>query len=160
MLFLETKALNYTVDGNSRIRLLQELQDEGLTPLIRTTRLRFFEDVLLSVDRISELESALSSAQSTIDEPFVRGDLFCFDDHLLFIVFDDDSAENVVRAGISLVPEGRQLFPSLSVWDNLALGRYARVVRRLRGRARGWLCRRGRGSGSVVARPWEGLRHA
>ena len=113
MLFLETKALNYTVDGNSRIRLLQELQDEGLTPLIRTTRLRFFEDVLLSVDRISELESALTSAQSTIDEPFVRGDLFCFDDHLLFIVFDDDSAENVVRAGIVYEPHTPEPFRKL-----------------------------------------------
>jgi branched-chain amino acid transport system ATP-binding protein len=31
-----------------------------------------------------------------------------------------------VRAGISQVPEGRELFPSLTVWDNLVLGRYAR----------------------------------
>jgi branched-chain amino acid transport system ATP-binding protein len=38
------------------------------------------------------------------------------------------SAEAVVRAGISHVPEGRELFPSLSVWDNLVLGRYARFV--------------------------------
>jgi ABC-type branched-subunit amino acid transport system ATPase component len=34
--------------------------------------------------------------------------------------------EGVVRAGISLVPEGRELFPSLTVWDNLLLGRYAK----------------------------------
>ena len=32
----------------------------------------------------------------------------------------------VVCAGVSLVPEGRELFPSLSVWDNLLLGRYAK----------------------------------
>jgi branched-chain amino acid transport system ATP-binding protein len=38
------------------------------------------------------------------------------------------SAEAVVRAGVSHVPEGRQLYPSLSVWDNLALGHYPRVV--------------------------------
>ncbi|MCI0547002.1 MAG: ABC transporter ATP-binding protein, partial [Candidatus Rokubacteria bacterium] len=53
-------------------------------------------------------------------------------------------AEEVVRAGISQVPEGRELFPSLSVWDNLVLGRYARhfdrgllsgVRRERRGRA-------------------------
>ena len=36
------------------------------------------------------------------------------------------SPEAAVRAGISQVPEGRELFPSLSVWDNLVLGRYAR----------------------------------
>lgn len=113
MLFLETKALNHTVDGDSRIRLLQELQDEGLTPLIRSTRLRFFEDVLLSVDRISELESALSSSQSTTDEPFVRGDLFSFDDHLLFLVFDDDSADHVVRAGIVYEPHTPEPFRKL-----------------------------------------------
>ncbi|HET9001510.1 MAG TPA: ATP-binding cassette domain-containing protein, partial [bacterium] len=32
----------------------------------------------------------------------------------------------VVRAGIRFVPEGRELFPSLTVWDNLVLGRYAK----------------------------------
>jgi branched-chain amino acid transport system ATP-binding protein len=34
----------------------------------------------------------------------------------------------VVRRGVGVVPEGRQLFPSLTVWDNLILGRYARHV--------------------------------
>ncbi len=35
----------------------------------------------------------------------------------------------VVRWGVSVVPEGRQLFASLTVWDNLILGRYARHFR-------------------------------
>jgi branched-chain amino acid transport system ATP-binding protein len=35
--------------------------------------------------------------------------------------------EERVRLGIGLAPEGRQLFASLSVRDNLAVGRYARV---------------------------------
>jgi branched-chain amino acid transport system ATP-binding protein len=35
--------------------------------------------------------------------------------------------EERVRLGIGLAPEGRQLFGSLSVRDNLAVGRYARV---------------------------------
>lgn len=35
-------------------------------------------------------------------------------------------AERCVRAGLSLVPEGRQVFPSLSVEDNLRLGAYLR----------------------------------
>ncbi len=43
-------------------------------------------------------------------------------------VISEHSAEAVVRAGVSHVPEGRQLYPSLSVWDNLALGHYPRVV--------------------------------
>jgi hypothetical protein len=114
MLFLETKALNHAVDSNARTRLLQELQAEGLTPLIRTTRLRFFEDVLPGVDRIAELESALSSgADSTSGEPFVRGDLFCFHDYILFLVFDDEPAATLVRAGIVYEPQTPEPFRKL-----------------------------------------------
>ncbi len=40
-------------------------------------------------------------------------------------------AHEIVRAGISLVPEGRRLFPSLSVEENLRMGAYA-------GRAGAW----------------------
>jgi len=36
------------------------------------------------------------------------------------------SAEKRVRAGIALVPEGRRVFPGLSVADNLVLGGYVR----------------------------------
>jgi branched-chain amino acid transport system ATP-binding protein len=36
------------------------------------------------------------------------------------------SAPKIVRLGISLVPEGRRLFPSLSVEENLAIGAYGR----------------------------------
>jgi ABC-type branched-subunit amino acid transport system ATPase component len=39
-------------------------------------------------------------------------------------------AERLVQAGVSHVPEGRQLYPSLTVWDNLALGLYPRLVGR------------------------------
>jgi ABC-type branched-subunit amino acid transport system ATPase component len=38
--------------------------------------------------------------------------------------------EEVVVRGINLVPEGRQLFPSLTVADNLEAGRYARLQAR------------------------------
>jgi branched-chain amino acid transport system ATP-binding protein len=38
-------------------------------------------------------------------------------------------AEAIVRAGVSHVPEGRELFPSLTVWDNLVLGRFGRFFR-------------------------------
>jgi len=50
------------------------------------------------------------------------------------IAFAGDSiggrgADVIVRRGISLAPEGRQLFPSLSVDDNLVLGGYGALTR-------------------------------
>src|SRR6185369_11792113 len=99
MLFLESKLLNHAIDAAGRLSLLQQLQERDLVPLIRSHRLRCFEDVLLSHDHVSEMESALSSStESTIGEPFVRGDLFCCQDYILFLVFEDD--DNGLRAGI------------------------------------------------------------
>lgn len=111
MLFLETKTLNHSLDGDARTRLLRELQNRGFQPLIRAARLRFFEDVLLGADRISELETALgSSADTTIDEPFVRGDVFCFPDHVLFLLFEEDET---LRAGIVYEPRTPEPFRKL-----------------------------------------------
>ena len=39
---------------------------------------------------------------------------------------DQVSGDRIARAGLILVPEGRQVFPELSVTDNLRLGAYAR----------------------------------
>jgi len=98
MLFLESKTLNHKVATASRTALLQELQARNLVPLIRSHRLRFFEDVLLGVDHVGELETSLTnSTESTTGEPYVRGDLFCFQDYIFFLVFEDDDS---VRAGI------------------------------------------------------------
>ena len=36
----------------------------------------------------------------------------------------DHAAAKIVRMGLALVPEGRQLFPSLSVEENLLIGAY------------------------------------
>ena len=99
MLFLESKLLNHAIDATGRLVLLQQLAEQDLAPLIRMHRLRFFEDVLLSHDNVNEMETALaSSTESTLGEPFVRGDLFCFQDYILFLVFEDD--DDAVRAGI------------------------------------------------------------
>jgi hypothetical protein len=101
MLFLESKALNHAVDINGRTRLLKDLQERGMVPLIRSHRLRCFEDVLLSVDHVEQMEKSLaSSTESTIGEPYVIGDLFCFDDYILFLIFDDDNDGPYLRAGI------------------------------------------------------------
>jgi hypothetical protein len=101
MLFLESKTLNYAVDVNGRTRLLQELQEREIVPLIRSHRLRCFEDVLLGVDHVMEMEKSLASAtESTLGEPFVVGDLFCFQDYIFFLVFENDDDAAFLRAGI------------------------------------------------------------
>ena len=99
MLFLESRTLNHSLDTAARTNLLKELQARNMSPLIRSHRLRCFEDVLLDVDHVTNMEAALAaSTESTLGEPFVRGDLFCFPDYILFLVFEDDI--DLLRAGI------------------------------------------------------------
>ena len=113
MLFLESKLLNHAIDNAGRTTLLKELQEREIVPLIRSHRLRCFEDVLLSHDHVSEMETALaSSTESTIGEPFVRGDLFCFQDYILFLVFEDD--DDALRAGIIYEPHTAEPFRKLN----------------------------------------------
>ncbi|MEN3326609.1 MAG: hypothetical protein V7638_1416 [Acidobacteriota bacterium] len=98
MLFLESKTLNLAVNTAGRIRLLHELHAQNFVPLIRSQRVRCFEDVLLGMDRVNELETSLAnSTESTTGEPYVRGDLFCFQDYILFLVLEDNDS---LRAGI------------------------------------------------------------
>jgi hypothetical protein len=116
MLFLESKTLNRAVDAGGRTRLLQDLQERDMVPLIRSHRLRCFEDVLLAVDHVSEMEMLLaSSTESTIEEPFVRGDLFCCQDYILFLVFEDDST---IRAGIVYEARTAEPFRKLDSFCN------------------------------------------
>ena len=73
MLFLESKLLNYALDTTGRTTLLKELHDREIVPLIRSHRLRCFEDVLLNHDHVNEMETALaSSSESTIFTPTMK----------------------------------------------------------------------------------------
>ena len=53
--------------------------------------------------------------------PPLRGAVTFMDRHI-----EDRSSEQIVRLGISHVPEGRELFPELSVLENLKMGAYTR----------------------------------
>jgi hypothetical protein len=100
MIFVETQTLNHRLAGTRRTQLLQELQQKNLIPLIRSARLHCFEQAMSGAEQQGELESAIAATtESESGEPFVRGDLFCLDDHVLFLNFDDKDGR--VDAGIA-----------------------------------------------------------
>jgi hypothetical protein len=102
MLFVESKTLKHSVDSAARMALLERLQEKGLTPVIRSVRLNCYEQALLGPDRVKEMERAVNVWTENEDErPYIRGDLFCFDDYVLFLIFGDERDEvRGVRAGI------------------------------------------------------------
>ncbi|MGQ0654293.1 MAG: branched-chain amino acid ABC transporter ATP-binding protein/permease [Betaproteobacteria bacterium] len=65
-------------------------------------------------------KSTLMRAIAGLHRPVSGGVAFERDD------IGRDPAHRVVRRGVVLVPEGRQVFPELSVLDNLALGAFSR----------------------------------
>jgi hypothetical protein len=100
MLFVESRTLSHPINESRRIDLLERMQQKDLIPLIRSARLNCFDHALLGPERIGEMESAIARwTASENHEPYVRGDLFSFGDHVLFLVFDDGDA-SLIRAGI------------------------------------------------------------
>jgi hypothetical protein len=105
MLFIESKSLDYAVDGATRTSLLESLQEQGFVPLIRASRMHLYETALAGAEHggaehARALESALAArADAEAEAPYVRGDLFCVDDYAHFLLFGDASGEGV-RAGI------------------------------------------------------------
>ncbi len=102
MLFVESRTAESIVDSSLRLALLERLQERGLVPLIRSIRLHCYESALLGAERAAEMEQALAAQTSTEeDAPYVRGDIFCFEDFVLFLIFDDEEgARQGTRAGI------------------------------------------------------------
>ena len=60
---------------------------------------------------------------------------------------DGLACETIVRLGISHVPEGRELFPELTVLENLKMGAYARTDKRA-------IERRSRAGARASSRSW------
>lgn len=100
MLFMSTRSLAHEVELATRVTLLERLQAQGLTPLIRSARLHAYGLTLPDAARAPELERALASTGEAAGEAaYVRGDLFCFADFIHFLLFDDETTA-AVRAGI------------------------------------------------------------
>jgi hypothetical protein len=102
MLFIESMTSARSVDTATRMALLEKLQEKGLTPLIRSTRLGCYEQALLGPDRVAEMERAVALWTETEDDRvYVRGDVFCFEDFVLYLIFGSDEDEAAgMRAGI------------------------------------------------------------
>ena len=102
MLFIESRIADLNVEKSLRTPLLEAMQERGLVPLIRSSRLHFFEQALMSAERVKDLEQALAVwSDAEGDEPYVRGDVFCTEEFAHFLVFADES-EGVagLRAGL------------------------------------------------------------
>jgi len=58
--------------------------------IVRSATQFFRKTFLLDPERIRDFEAALAAYAETDDgEPYVRGNLFCFEDHVLFLIFDE-----------------------------------------------------------------------
>ena len=101
ILFLESKTLRYSIDGPQRIELLEALQQHELTPLIRSARRHCFEQ-MAPPESVAEIESAIAAWMEGNSEVFIRGDVFCFKDYVLFLTFNgsNDADKPQIRAGI------------------------------------------------------------
>lgn len=102
MLFIESKSSKRSARAAQRLALLERLQEKGLIPLIRSTRMSCYEQALLGPDRVAEMERAMAFWTETEDDrAYIRGDVFCFEDFVLFLIFgsEDDEAAGM-RAGI------------------------------------------------------------
>jgi hypothetical protein len=102
MLFVETRTSELSADGAMRILLLEKLQEKGLTPLIRSSRLNCYEQALMGPDRVKEMERAVSAwVETEEDGLYTRGDVFCVEEFVLFLIFGSEEDELTgMRAGI------------------------------------------------------------
>ncbi|MDQ3920464.1 MAG: hypothetical protein M3348_18540, partial [Acidobacteriota bacterium] len=101
MLFIESKVADVNVEKSLRTHVLDALQERGLVPLIRAARLHFFEQALAGAERVREMEQTLAAWTDTEgDAPYVRGDVFCFDDYAHFVIFGEADAGGALRAGV------------------------------------------------------------
>ena len=102
MLLIETRIAEQSIEKSLRTPMLEALEGRGLVPLIRSARMRFYEQAAGDAARAKELESAVARwTDAEGVEPYVRGDVFCSEDFAHFLVFADESEGGAsLRAGI------------------------------------------------------------
>src|SRR5215218_10189867 len=102
MLFVESRTADLNVEKHMRTPVLEALRRRGFAPLIRSSRLHFFEQAAGGAEHARELERALEErAAGEGEEPYVRGDLFCFEDFVHYVIFGDGFGGGAgLRAGI------------------------------------------------------------
>lgn len=102
MLFIKSKSSAQSVEGATRLLLLEKLQEQGMTALIRSARLAAYELALGARERVPEMERAIAAREETEEAaPYVRGDIFCLEDYVLFLIFGNEEDELAgMRAGI------------------------------------------------------------
>ena len=102
MLLIETMVAEQSVEKNLRTPLLEALQGRGQVPLIRSARMRFYEQAAGDATHACELERSVGEwTDADGVEPYVRGDLFCSEDFAHFLIFADESEGGAgLRAGI------------------------------------------------------------
>ncbi len=119
MLFIETQSLRHSLERSKRIQLLEELEQQNLKPLIRSARLNCFGNTLLGAERVAELERAIVESLEAENQPYVRGEIFCLDDHVFFLLFDDENpASPQIRAGIVYSERTTEPFRKLDSFCN------------------------------------------
>jgi hypothetical protein len=97
MLLIETRIAEQSIEKRLRTPLLEALEGHGLVPLIRSARIRFFEEATGDAAHARELD--WTDAEGV--EPYVCGDVFCSEDFAHFLIFADESEGDAgLRAGI------------------------------------------------------------
>ena len=112
MLLLASRILGHELNDEGRLGLLAKLQEKGFIPLIRSTRLNCYEQALIDAKQVEAMER-LVAASTNSDEhgSYIHGDIFCFEDHIFFLLFGDGESGSMARMRAGVVYEPRTAEP-------------------------------------------------
>jgi len=112
---------DWTGSGETVLAIDKLSADYGAAPVLEGVDLNVRDGELVAVLGANGAgKSTLMRAVSGLHRP-VRGSILLLGQEIASF-----SADRIAGAGLVLVPEGRQVFPELTVVDNIALGAFAR----------------------------------